>query len=449
MILYIKVKGHGRMILDLVLNRPLVYGTIEVDGVTRTKTYRELSDKKSFKITVIFKLLILFSKQERKCKLYNGFDRFTSAKGESLHEYYLSLQLEWSRFMTDVTLAKNMHTSNYDRLYAYLSQHEVHATEVYLMLEIFPNPLALVANYHHIPSYQNTHQSLYNPSHYQQQLSPVAQQFYSSQSHSQSYEGNNASNRTRVTRCYNYHGEGHMARQCTQPKRPKNAEWFKKKILLVQAQEYDCDEAPSTKAVLIANLSNYDSNVILEVPISDTCQDNYVLDHCVQDIKLGKERLSETKSHLANFDKVVKVKTIALTLTKDTWGFEYTKYVLITEVIPFMNPLRESFKDFDNSLYLELNEMKMVFNQMKASVEQCSIDKKCFEIQKKELLLENDRLLELISQDLMQTIVNFEAVIVDYQQSEKCYVDEYNESLELKAELLKKNEMVEKNEEFY
>nr|GEW30687.1 hypothetical protein [Tanacetum cinerariifolium] len=31
--------------LDKILNGPLVYVTIEVDGVTRTKTYEELYDK--------------------------------------------------------------------------------------------------------------------------------------------------------------------------------------------------------------------------------------------------------------------------------------------------------------------------------------------------------------------------------------------------------------------
>nr|GEV97332.1 hypothetical protein [Tanacetum cinerariifolium] len=30
--------------------------------------------------------------------------------------------------------------------------------------------------------------------------------------------GNNASEQARVVKCYNYQGEGHMARQCTQPK---------------------------------------------------------------------------------------------------------------------------------------------------------------------------------------------------------------------------------------
>ncbi|GKC69499.1 hypothetical protein Tco_1115382 [Tanacetum coccineum] len=32
-------------------------------------------------------------------------------------------------------------------------------------------------------------------------------------------------------------GEGHMAIQCTQPKKTRNSEWFKEKMLLVQAQE--------------------------------------------------------------------------------------------------------------------------------------------------------------------------------------------------------------------
>ncbi|GJU54876.1 retrovirus-related pol polyprotein from transposon TNT 1-94 [Tanacetum coccineum] len=54
---------------------------------------------------------------------------------------------------------------------------------------------------------------------------------------------------------------------------------------------------------------------------------------------------------------------------------------------------------------------------MEAAVEQCSVDKKCFEIQKKELFLENDRLLELIiSQDIVHTVVNSLEVIDDYER---------------------------------
>nr|GEU69199.1 reverse transcriptase domain-containing protein [Tanacetum cinerariifolium] len=103
------------------------------------------------------------------------------------------------------------------------------------------------------------------------------------------------------------------SRQCTQPKRPRNAAWYKDKAMLVEAQEagqilnedqlafltdpgvpdgqatqtiipnnvvfqtgdldtydYDCDDILNAKAVLMANISNYGSNVILEVPHSKT-----------------------------------------------------------------------------------------------------------------------------------------------------------------------------------
>ncbi|GKC81226.1 retrovirus-related pol polyprotein from transposon TNT 1-94 [Tanacetum coccineum] len=49
--------------------------------------------------------------------------------------------------------------------------------------------------------------------------------------------GNNASGQARVVKCYNCQGEGHMARQCTQPKRSRNASWYKEKAMLAKAQE--------------------------------------------------------------------------------------------------------------------------------------------------------------------------------------------------------------------
>ncbi|GKB07358.1 hypothetical protein Tco_0835642, partial [Tanacetum coccineum] len=116
-------KEHGRIILNSILNEQLVYGTIEVDGVTRTKTYEELSYQKKLQDDCdvrdnnivlqglppdVYSLInhhdvvkdiwdrvrllmqgIKLSQQKRKCKMYNEFDRFTSVKGKLLHEYYL------------------------------------------------------------------------------------------------------------------------------------------------------------------------------------------------------------------------------------------------------------------------------------------------------------------------------------------------------------------------
>nr|GEU29411.1 hypothetical protein [Tanacetum cinerariifolium] len=56
-------------------------------------------------------------------------------------------------------------------------------------------------------------------------------------SNATSSEGNNSSGHARVVKCYNCQGEGHMARQCTQPKRPRNAAWYKDKAMLVEAHK--------------------------------------------------------------------------------------------------------------------------------------------------------------------------------------------------------------------
>ncbi|GJR45496.1 retrovirus-related pol polyprotein from transposon TNT 1-94 [Tanacetum coccineum] len=79
---------------------------------------------------------------------------------------------------------------------------------------------------------------------------------------------------------------------------------------------------------------------------------------------------------------------------KVEWGrFEHTKAVFNNEIIPFLKSLKDIFNVFDRDLLHEIMEVKTVFDQIDAAVQQSSIDKQCLEIAKKELLLENDRLL--------------------------------------------------------
>ncbi|GKF81454.1 hypothetical protein Tco_0240056, partial [Tanacetum coccineum] len=54
---------------------------------------------------------------------------------------------EWSKFVTDVKLIWDLHTTNIDQLHAYFGQHEFHANEVRLMHERNSDPLALVATH--------------------------------------------------------------------------------------------------------------------------------------------------------------------------------------------------------------------------------------------------------------------------------------------------------------
>ncbi|GJU75577.1 hypothetical protein Tco_1272647 [Tanacetum coccineum] len=200
--LYMQNREHKIMILESVENGLLIWPTIEENGVIRTKKYAKLSvaekiqadcDMKATNIILqglpadIYSLVnhhrvskdlwervqllmqgTSLTKQERECKLYDAFDKFTHIKGESLH----NLPPEWSKFVTDVKLVKDLHTTKFDQLHAYLEQHELHANEVRLLRERNQDPLAFVANQQMTPPHFNTYQSSYNNPQLQQQFPP-------------------------------------------------------------------------------------------------------------------------------------------------------------------------------------------------------------------------------------------------------------------------------------
>ncbi|GJR60891.1 hypothetical protein Tco_1503053 [Tanacetum coccineum] len=106
-------------------------------------------------------------------------------------------------------------------------------------------------------------------------------------SNATSSRGNTTSGQARVVKCYNCQA------------------WYKEKAMLAEAQEAgqildeeqltedldtydsDCDDLSTAQAVLMANISNYGSDVILEVPNSETYlndMDNQSV-HALQDFE--------------------------------------------------------------------------------------------------------------------------------------------------------------------
>nr|GEV52791.1 hypothetical protein [Tanacetum cinerariifolium]GEV62139.1 hypothetical protein [Tanacetum cinerariifolium] len=60
--LYMMNRQHGRMILESVENGPLIWPTIEENGVTKLRKYSELSDVDVIQLIVMSKKQISFSK---------------------------------------------------------------------------------------------------------------------------------------------------------------------------------------------------------------------------------------------------------------------------------------------------------------------------------------------------------------------------------------------------
>ncbi|GJV09416.1 hypothetical protein Tco_1347072 [Tanacetum coccineum] len=419
--LYMMNKQHGRMILEFVENGPLIWHTIEENGATNIilqglplEVYALVSNHKVAKeLWERIQLLMQgtsLTKQEKECKLYDEFDKFTYKKGETLRDFYLRFSLllndmniynmkveqfqvytkflntlppEWSKFVTDVKLVRDLHTTNIDQLHAYLGQHKFYANGVRLMHERNLDPLALSLQYgSSYPSQQHStnqsstpllitypsndyqssvHHKVYSPTPSIPQLEyaptvnkqqqpefpqldsgltiPVFKQgddpidainhmmsflsvVVTSRYPTTNNQLRNSSNPRQLATINNGRvtlqpvherqislatGEGHRSKQCTKPKRKRDDTWFKDKVFLVQAQangqilheeelaflvdpgvaeghatktvishnaayyaddldayDSDCDELNTAKVALMANLSNYGSDVLAE-----------------------------------------------------------------------------------------------------------------------------------------------------------------------------------------
>ncbi|GJW03830.1 putative reverse transcriptase domain-containing protein [Tanacetum coccineum] len=280
---------------------------------------------------------------ERECKLYDEFDKFDYKKGETLRDFYLrflllindmniynmkleqfqvntkflnTLSPEWSKFVTDLKLVRDLHTTNIDQLHAYLGQHEFHANKVHLMHERNSDPLALVATHQMahliVLVFQKGDDPIDAINHMMSFLTVVVTCRYPT-TNNQLRNSSNPRQQATIN-------DG----RCTKPKRKLDDSWFKDKVLLVQAQENgqilhdeelafladpgiakgqathtvithnaayqaddldvydsDCDELNTAKVALMENLFHYGSDALAEVHNHDNV-DNNMINQAVQ-----------------------------------------------------------------------------------------------------------------------------------------------------------------------
>nr|GEV47017.1 hypothetical protein [Tanacetum cinerariifolium] len=209
------------------------------------------------------------TKQERECKLYDEFDKFVYRKGETLRDFYLKFSL----------LLNDMNMYNMK-----LEQFQVNTKYLNTLPPEWMNDISSTVNHNAYMASSSAPQIDYAPMvHHSSEFS---------------------SPETRLV--------VPVFQKCTKPKRKRDAEWFKDKVLLVQAQvngqvlqeeelefladpgtaesssnqnvvttnaayqaddldayDSDCDELNSIKITLMANLSHYGSDNLAEVNNQD------------------------------------------------------------------------------------------------------------------------------------------------------------------------------------
>nr|GEW47465.1 hypothetical protein [Tanacetum cinerariifolium] len=114
--LYMFNRQHGRMILESVENGPLLWPTVEENGLEQ------------FQVNT---------------------------------KFWNTVPLEWSKFVTDVKLVRDLHTTNVDQLHANLGQHEYHTNE-YASQAPSSTPLLITYTVNDFQSSVN--HNAYNPS---------------------------------------------------------------------------------------------------------------------------------------------------------------------------------------------------------------------------------------------------------------------------------------------
>ncbi|GKA28077.1 hypothetical protein Tco_0714245 [Tanacetum coccineum] len=264
-----------------------------------------------------------------------------------------------SRFITEVKLNRGLKESNFDQLYAYLKQHEVHANENRMMME------RRLSSDNLIESLTNT-------------LALLNQSFkaHLPQTNNQLRTSSNARNSVTVQ----------DDRVVVQDVRGEQVTNFDDDVddLARQYGPYENDRKKAETSVPkpLSALTVYPPNTPVKlVP--------RVLPTKSQ-VKINLYVLTQL---FTEFDKTCKKRITPTGVTEGERGFEQTKRCYLTEVIPFFKTLKEHFAGVQTALFKEVKVMEEIFDQMNDEVDQNTVDKQCAEIVKKNLLIENENLI--------------------------------------------------------
>ncbi|GJS31460.1 retrovirus-related pol polyprotein from transposon TNT 1-94 [Tanacetum coccineum] len=147
------------------------------------------------------------------------------------------------------------------------------------------------------------------------------------------------------------------------------------------------------------------------------------------------------------FEKTCKKRITPTGLTEVERGFEQTKECYLTEVIPFFKTLKGHFEGIQKALTKEIKEMNEIFEELEAEVDQNVVNRKHDEIERKNILISNDNLLvDCLSKDVFYIATNSELTVSRFTKMHDAHIVVQARCLELKAELSKLHDKVQKDD---
>nr|GEW49808.1 retrovirus-related Pol polyprotein from transposon TNT 1-94 [Tanacetum cinerariifolium] len=277
--LYMMNRQHGRMILESVEQGPLIWPTIEENGVTRPKKYSELSATEA--IQADYNGRHTSSAVGTSRTYTSGASRNNSGKQRTVICYnckgegHMSKQCTKPKKERDESWLKDKTVITHNVAY---QVDDLDACDSDCD-EINTDKVALMANLSHYGSddlAEGRHTSLATGT---------------SRTYTSGASGNN-SEKQRTVVCYNYKGEGHMSNstlnqrgkgishdpripdgQATHTVITHNAAYQADDL---DAYDSDCDELNIAKVALIMNLSRYGSDALAEVHNYDNVNTNMI-----------------------------------------------------------------------------------------------------------------------------------------------------------------------------
>ncbi|GJU12193.1 hypothetical protein Tco_1134589 [Tanacetum coccineum] len=143
------------------------------------------------------------------------------------------------------------------------------------------------------------------------------------------------------------------------------------------------------------------------------------------------------------FEKTCKRIITPTGLTEGEKGFEQTKECYLKEVIPFFKTIKEHFEGIQKALTKEIKEMKDVFEELEAEVDQNVVDRKHDEIERKNLRIAHDNLIaDCLSKKVFYVATNSELNVSIFTEMHDAHTIVEARCLELEAELSNLREMI-------